>query len=180
MSNEYRDDDYEIQENRGWLPGWWMLILYGTIIFSIVYGIYMHGIAGWSQEQQYQKEVALYKKLHPEVAAKLNDDGSNPFRGDAKAIQEGEKHYNTYCAACHNKDMSGIVGPNLKDDKWLHGNTDEEIFNLIMNGISAENLKQNPPKGPMPAHKDSLGAKKVLEVMAYIASKNPTLLPTKK
>jgi hypothetical protein len=32
----------------------------------------------------------------------------------------------------------------------------------------------------MPAHKDSLGAKKVLEVMAYIASKNPTLLPTKK
>lgn len=177
MSKEYRDDEYQIQEGRGWLPGWWMLILYGTVIFSIVFSIYMHGIAGWSQEQQYQEEVALYKKLHPEVAAKLNDDGSNPFRDNSTAIAEGEKTFNTFCAACHNKDLSGIVGPSLKDDVWLHGNKDAEIFNVIMNGVSAENLKQNPPKGPMPAHKDSLGAKKVLEVMAYIASKNKTLLP---
>ncbi len=177
MNNEYRDDDYEIYENRGWLPGWWMLILYGTIIFSIIFSVYMHGIAGWSQEQQYQEEVALYKKLHPEVIAQLNDDGSNPLRGDSVAIKEGEKTYNTYCAACHGRDMAGIVGPNLVDTLWLHGNTDKVIYELIMNGISTENLKQNPPKGPMPAHKDSLGAKKVLEVMAYVASKNSSLLP---
>ncbi len=179
MNNSYRDDEYEINENRGWLPGWWQLILYGTIVFSIVFSIYMHGIAGWSQEKQYAEEVALYQKLHPEVVVKLNDDGSNPLRGNPDAIASGEKIFQANCAVCHKADMTGLVGPNLVDKQWLHGDTDVVVYNLIMEGISAEQLKQNPPKGPMPAHKNSLGSKKVLEVMAYLASKNDSLKPAK-
>ncbi|MCS7205988.1 MAG: c-type cytochrome [Leptospiraceae bacterium] len=181
MFNEYRDDDYEVTDKTGWLPVWWMMILYGTVAFSIVYIIYMHGIAGWSQEQQYEEEVALYKKLHPEVVAQLNDDGSNPLRGDSKAIAEGEKIYQQYCAACHKPDLSGIVGPNLKDNQWLHAEngvmTDKIVYNLIMEGISENQIKQNPPKGPMPAHKNSLGSAKILQVMAFLAAQNPSLQP---
>ena len=49
------------------------------------------------------------------------------------------------------------------------------MFTTIMEGIPMEKLKQNPPKGPMLPHKDSLGPKKILEVMAWLASKNATI-----
>lgn len=170
----YADDEMPT-DNQGFLPGWFTALLIGPVIFSVVFAGYMHGMAGWSQEKQYAEEVALFEQLHPQQTAKLNDDGSNPFRGDAAAIAAGEKTFKTICAACHKADMTGLVGPSLADTTWLHGNTDKELFNVVMNGVDADHLKQNPPKGPMPAHKTSLGAKGVLQVLAFVASKNPSL-----
>lgn len=175
--NEYPDDE-EIREGRGWLPTWWTVMLWLGFAYALVYGVYMHGVAGWSQEKQYADEVALYEQEHPVVQVSLNADGSNPYRGDAQAIERGMKTYQGVCAACHKLDMSGLVGPNLKDAAWLHGATDAAIFDVVMNGrVQQSEWKQNPPKGPMPPHKNSLGAASVLEVMAYLASQNATLKP---
>ncbi len=172
--NEYRDDD-EIRESRGWLPTWWMVLFWGAIAFSIAYGVYMHGVAAWSQAKQYNEEITAYEQAHPTKVVSLNEDGSNPFRNDPEAIARGKKTFEAVCAVCHKVDMTGLVGPNLSDATWLHGSTDKELFAVVMNGVPQEKLLQNPPKGPMPAHKNSLGSGKVLEVLAYIASKNPTL-----
>jgi cytochrome c oxidase cbb3-type subunit 3 len=173
--NEYLDEGIP-DDDRGWLPAWWSWLGIGAVIFSIGFAIIMHGVLGWSQENQYKEEVALHEQKHPQQAVvALNADGSNPFRGDAAAIAAGEKTYTGTCAACHNKDMTGVVGPNLVDTTWLHGNTDSEVFQVVMEGVPADKLMQDPPKGPMPAHKQSVGAKRVLEVMAFIASKNPSL-----
>lgn len=172
--NEYLDEGIP-GDDRGWLPAWWNWLGIGTVIFSIGFAIVMHGVLGWSQEKQYAEEVALYEQKHPQQIAGLNPDGSNPFRADAAAIAAGEKTYQARCAMCHKNDMTGLVGPNLVDTTWLHGDTDQALYELIMNGVGPENLKQNPPKGPMPAHKQSVGSKGVLEVLAYIASKNPSL-----
>ncbi len=175
--NEYLDEGIP-EDERGWLPAWWSWLGIGAVIFSIGFAIIMHGILGWSQEQQYAEEVALHEQLHPQQAVvELNEDGSNPFRGDAEAIAAGEKTFAATCAVCHGKDMGGLVGPSLVDNVWLHGNTDEKVFDVVMNGVDADNLLQDPPKGPMPAHNQSVGAKRVLEVLAYIASKNPSLKP---
>lgn len=167
-------DDEEIQQNRGWLPTWWMAILYGSIVFSIGYVVYFHGIAGWTQDGQYAEEVKRYEEAFPTQSAILNDDGSNPYREDEAAISRGQKSFDSLCAACHKVDMSGLVGPSLVDSQWLHGSTDKAIYEVVMEGVPMEKTLQKPPKGIMPAHKVSLGSKKVLEVMAYIASKNPT------
>lgn len=172
--NEYRDDD-EIKESRGWLPTWWMVLFWGAIAFSVVYGVYMHGVEGWSMAKQYREEIEAFEKAHPEKLVALNDDGTNPYRTDAAAIERGKKTFEGICAACHKVDMTGLVGPNLTDATWLHGSTDKELYAIVMNGVPQDKLKQNPPKGPMPAHKNSLGSAKVLEVLAYVASKNPTL-----
>ncbi|MCE9596745.1 MAG: c-type cytochrome [Spirochaetia bacterium] len=170
-----QNDDQEIITNRGWLPTWWMLLFYGSIVFSIGYVVYMHGIAGWSTTRQYKEEVADFDKNFPSQTAKLNDDGSNPFRGDAAAVAAGQKTFDGLCAACHKVDMTGLVGPNLIDATWLHGATDREVYQVILEGVPIEKALQNPARGAMPAHKTSLGSKKILEVMAYVASKNPTL-----
>jgi cytochrome c oxidase cbb3-type subunit 3 len=172
--NEYPDEGIP-GDDRGWLPAWWSWLGIGAVIFSIIFAVYMHGIDGWSQERQYREEVALHETKHPQVTAALNADGSNPFRGDAAAIAAGEKAFQTRCAACHKNDMGGLVGPSLADTEWLHGGTDQAVFDVVMNGVDGDKILQKPPKGPMPAHKQSVGAKGVLEILAFIASKNSSL-----
>lgn len=179
--NEYPDDEMPTDE-AGWLPGWWTALGVGAVIFSIGFAGYMHGYDNWSQERQYKEEVALYEAQHPQETAALNPDGSNPFRGDKAAVEAGEKTFKSVCAACHKADMTGLVGPSLADSAWLHGDSDKQVFDVVMNGVDGVRmpLLQTPPKGPMPAHKASLGAKKVLQVMAFIASKNSSLKATEK
>ncbi|MBX7057657.1 MAG: c-type cytochrome [Leptospirales bacterium] len=174
---EYRDDE-EIYEGRGWLPTWWTVMLWAGFAFAAVYSIYTHGVAGWSQEAQYREESAAIEALRPRTVATLGEDGANPLRGDAAAIDRGHKTFLANCAACHKEDATGNIGPNLTDTTWLHGNTDRALFALIMEGaLTPDTWKQNPPKGPMPAHKDLLGAQKVLEVMSYLATLNTSLKP---
>ena len=175
--DEFHDDGYEIREERGWLPQWWVYLFYGTVVIGVGLAIYLHGFAGYSQEGQYAAEVAAHAKRHPAVTAALTADGTNPFRGDPAAIAAGEKTFMGLCAACHKADMTGLIGPNLLDRTWLHGHTERELFALVMEGVPADKTLQRPSKGPMPASKDNLGAKKILEVLAFLASKNPSLVP---
>ena len=39
------------------------------------------------------------------------------------------------CAACHGAEGQGLIGPNLTDAYWIHGNTNVDIFNVISNGV---------------------------------------------
>ena len=43
--------------------------------------------------------------------------------------------YVQYCAACHGQNMEGGQGSSLIDDEWKLGSSDEEIANVIRNGI---------------------------------------------
>ena len=67
------------------------------------------------------------------------------------------------CAACHGPDGKGnkaIGAPNLTDDIWLYGGSEEATMQTITNGR----------KGQMPAHKDFLGEAKVHLLAAYVYS----------
>jgi cytochrome c oxidase cbb3-type subunit III len=67
------------------------------------------------------------------------------------------------CSACHNADGTGnkIFGaPNLTDDTWLYGGSDEKIRETIVNGRN----------GIMPAHGDMFGDNRTKILAAYIYS----------
>ncbi len=67
------------------------------------------------------------------------------------------------CSACHGVDGTGnkIFGaPNLTDDTWLYGSSDEVIRETILQGRN----------GVMPAHGDLLGANRTKILAAYIYS----------
>ena len=67
------------------------------------------------------------------------------------------------CAACHGIDGKGnktLGAPNLTDDIWLYGGSQDAIVETILNGR----------KGQMPAHKDFLGEAKVHVLAAYVYS----------
>jgi cytochrome c oxidase cbb3-type subunit 3 len=78
-----------------------------------------------------------------------------------KAVFGKEKF--AVCAGCHGADGKGgkaIGAPNLTDDIWLYGGSQDAIIETILMGR----------KGLMPAHKDFLGEAKVHVLAAYIYS----------
>ena len=73
----------------------------------------------------------------------------------------GKTHYMTNCMPCHGAAGEGTIGPNLTDESWVHGGSDDAIIKTIAVGVAA--------KG-MPGWKAVLGQKKVEQVAAYVIS----------
>jgi cytochrome c oxidase cbb3-type subunit 3 len=159
------------------MPNWWTFVWLLTILFSIWYVVYFHYFSDWPQEKAFAIESAEHEKKFPRAVVAANADGSNPFRDNEIAITEGQKTFVAVCAACHKADGTGLVGPNLVDAEWLHGDTDAEVFENIMNGIGADKIKLQ--RGIMPPHEKSLGPEKVYQVMAWLAKNNPSLKKAK-
>ncbi len=77
------------------------------------------------------------------------------------SASRGEAHYKTLCIACHGMDGKGVQqlgGVNLTDRIWLHGDSFEEIADVIANGVN----------NYMPAHEDILGDVKSRLLAGYV------------
>ncbi|EPG75846.1 cytochrome C [Leptospira fainei serovar Hurstbridge str. BUT 6] len=177
MSDPNKEFD-GIKQSNNPLPAWWVWVWFGSIIFAIAYAIYFHGFSSWETKEQYETQVRDYEKEFPDKNKVIvSSGGADPFRGDAKAIAAGQITFQTYCVACHGPTGEGLVGPNLMDKEWLHGNTDAELYEEIMKGIGPDKAKLG--RGPMPPHENSLGSEKVYQVIAWLASRNPSLKASK-
>ncbi|TGN18763.1 cbb3-type cytochrome c oxidase N-terminal domain-containing protein [Leptospira idonii] len=174
MSDPNKEFD-GIRQAENPLPGWWKWGFLLGIIVGIIYAVYFHVFSGEEMADYYSSQVEEYTKQFPNKNVALEStDGSNPLRGNADAIAAGETTFKTYCVACHGPTGEGLVGPNLMDKEWLHGNTDSELYENVMKGIAMDRAKMG--RGPMPPHEMSLGSEKVYQVLAWIASKNPNVL----
>src|SRR5438128_5333722 len=61
----------------------------------------------------------------------------NPYAGDAKAAKLGESQFRSNCAFCHGlAARGGGRGPDLTRAQKRHGNSDEEIFRNVHDGIA--------------------------------------------
>jgi cytochrome c oxidase cbb3-type subunit 3 len=80
---------------------------------------------------------------------------------DADQVAKGEKHYKTYCVACHGPDAKGnqaLGAPNLANGIWLYGGSREQIAHSLRAGRN----------GQMPAFGDSLSEDKIHVLTAYV------------
>ena len=163
------------QNNRNVFLVWAMAALFFTALLAFI--LFRHSEPSTSTAYE-QKQVLSGEELTPEkqFLLAIQEKGAplNPFRKDQNAISAGEKHFRVICSKCHRKDAAGDVGPDLTDSVWLHGSTDKEIYLVIMEGVSKNDALQEPYRGAMPAYSSMLGVTKVLEVMAWLGSKNPS------
>jgi len=54
---------------------------------------------------------------------------------DRNVLQEGRRLFRQYnCEGCHGGHAGGGMGPSLRDEIWLYGNTPGKIFNSIAEG----------------------------------------------
>ncbi|NQU35394.1 MAG: c-type cytochrome [Bacteroidetes bacterium] len=162
LTNErlIKDHSYDgIKELDNELPPWWKWLFYLTIIFSIVYMVrlFVFQADDLVQENEYQLVVEKYAKDNP------NSAPSAEFKivmlTSAADLAAGKETWTKICSACHLVDGGGIVGPNMTDNYWIHGNKVEDLYKIVTNGVIE--------KGMIP-YNTQLSEKARLEVISYI------------
>ena len=76
---------------------------------------------------------------------------TNPFAGDAAAIEEGEALFQAVCTGyCHvtSGTKRDAKCPDLFDCEWKNGNSDKEMMEVVLNGVP--NTEMAPFKGQLP------------------------------
>jgi putative heme-binding domain-containing protein len=100
--------------------------------------------------------------LHSAVAGQTpKADPGKPDTPDAAAMAEGQALFRGLCSGCHGGAGRGGKGPDLTDDKWLHGGTDVDIARTIQNGVSGTTMKKLG---------DALKPEQTRRLIAYIRS----------
>lgn len=139
-----------IKEYDNPMPGWLMAIWWGSLLFAAVYLIYYALSFGEGtleaeyrqQTQQALTEVQAHFDANPIAApspASLLMGAANPA-----VLEAGAARFAKSCAACHGDHAQGLIGPNLTDDRWLHGGSVEQVFQTVAKGWPAKGM---PPWG---------------------------------
>jgi cytochrome c oxidase cbb3-type subunit 3 len=139
-----------IKEYDNPMPGWLMAIWWGSLIFSAAYLIfYALSFGEGTMEAEYRgqtqtalAEVQTYFDANPLVPpspAELLAGVKDPA-----VVQAGAARFAKTCASCHGEKAQGLIGPNLTDDRWIHGGSVEQIFQTVAKGWPAKGM---PPWG---------------------------------
>jgi cytochrome c oxidase cbb3-type subunit 3 len=155
------------------LPRWWVWLFYCTIVFAVIYMFYYHVFgAGDLMAAEYTKEMLAGEAIKATSLAKFESGMATlePSK-DAEVLAKGKQTFARLCAPCHRLDGGGLVGPNLTDDYWIHGEKFSDNIKTIWNGV--------PEKG-MVTWKTMLKPQEILEVASYIYTLRGTRPPNPK
>jgi cytochrome c oxidase cbb3-type subunit 3 len=159
--------DEDLRELNNPLPRWWLNMFYITLVFGLVYLVLypglgtFAGILSWSQQDQYERELAAANERYGELYEKYLREQLTVLAANPDAVKTGERLFVNYCAGCHGSDARGAPGyPNLRDGDWLWGGDPKTIEFTILNGRQAA----------MPAWGQVLGKDGVANVAEYVLS----------
>ena len=130
-----------IQEYDNPMPGWWLWLLWATVIFSVIYilGIHAFDFVDTYEDDlaQGQAELETRRAAFAETQPIFEADEATlaTYVGDATRVEAGAANFATTCAPCHGPEGQGGIGPNLTDAYWIHGNANTDIFNVISKGV---------------------------------------------
>jgi cytochrome c oxidase cbb3-type subunit III len=156
-----------IREYDNPMPGWLMAIWWGSLIFSAAYLIfYALSFGEGSMEAEYRGETERSlaavqahfdaNPLVPPSTGQLLAGAANPA-----VLQVGATRFARSCAACHGDRAQGLIGPNLTDDRWLHGGAVEQVFQTVAKGWPAKGM---PPWGR------ALNPEELAALVSYVRS----------
>lgn len=166
MKDPLRPHQFDgIQEYDNQLPKWWLYLFYLTVLFAAGY-FYWYQVSdlGKGLVQTYEDQQAtlrLEQKLKaPEKKIKTEEE-LLALAQSSEVLKKGEAQYLGKCQTCHLADGGGLVGPNLTDDYWIHGNKMSDMVKVITEGVAAKGM---PTWGPLMTEDE------IIAVAAYIKS----------
>ncbi|HSG30987.1 MAG TPA: cbb3-type cytochrome c oxidase N-terminal domain-containing protein [Thermodesulfobacteriota bacterium] len=173
MSNENQNEDKPIEgheydgirELDNPLPGWWLTTFYLTVIFAVIYWVYYQFGSGPTSEEYLMKDMESIQTLQAKFEDTMqvrSEDSLLALVNDQEALSAGKAEYIIKCAACHGAEAQGLIGPNMTDDYWIHG--DGSITSILK--IANEGVLD---KG-MPPWKGVIDVKLLEKVSVYIYS----------
>ena len=156
-----------IQEFDNPMPGWWIWIFIGSVIFAVYYvlGINVFGFIN-TYEDQLEASLedlaavrASYAAAQPVIV--IDEATLAEYAGNTEKIEAGAVHFAAQCVACHGPEGQGLIGPNLTDNYWLKGHTNTDIYTIITEGSLEKGM---PPWEPI------FSLEQRAELVAYVRS----------
>ena len=75
------------------------------------------------------------------LTASPQEQLTNPVAGRPEAIAEGRVQFRLDCGFCHGIDArGGGRGPDLASGRFVHGDTDADMFKTISEGVSGSEM----------------------------------------
>lgn len=130
-----------IQEFDNPMPGWWVWLFVITVVFSPIYvlGVHVFGFIDTYEDDlaEGQADLQMIREAHAaqNPAQTVDAAALAAYVDDPAQVAAGAETYATYCQACHGDQGQGLIGPNLTDDYWIHGATNEDVFTVITEGV---------------------------------------------
>lgn len=133
--------DENVRELNNPLPMWWLWLFIITVVWGFGYLVYYpgmgnyDGIGGWSQEEQYDAEVARAEAEYGPMFAEFGAMEVTELIDNERALGIGFSLYQNYCSQCHGSTAQGARGfPNLTDGEWQFGGQPAQIEQSILAG----------------------------------------------
>lgn len=159
------DHNYDgIQEYDNPTPGWWHLIFWGTILWSVVYVVIWHMtpiIPDRITRLENTEQAAVQKQFAQLMT--IDDDiiKVRTVMGDQNWLDQGASIFAGTCTLCHGQEGEGLIGPNLTDDYYKNLTDLDGMLDVLTNGAA---------NGAMPANKNLLSENEIALVVGYVAS----------
>lgn len=158
--------DEDVRELNNPLPMWWLWLFVITLIWGAGYLLWypgliaFGGISDWSQEQQYEEEIAAAEARYAPIFARFGSMEIEALADNEEAMDIGRSLFANYCAQCHGSNAQGARGfPNLVDEEWIWGSAPAQIEHSILKGRNAV----------MPALAPAIGSEEELaEMIDYV------------
>lgn len=170
-----------IEELNTPLPRWWLIVFYATVVWAVVYCIFMPsfpglpGLRNHSERANVSAEMARVEAERAELAMRLLTSSSlEQIEQDPDLLQfamaAGQSAFGDNCATCHGIGGRGYPGyPSLADDVWLWGGTLSDIKQTITHGIRAHSDETR--QSMMPAFGDGLlTGSQISDLAVYVAN----------
>jgi len=136
--------DGDLEEWNNPLPRWWLYLFFITIFWGLGYLVAFPGLGGfkgligWSSTGQYDQEIAAARERYEPIYAEYAAMDWDALVRHPEALQLGASLYASYCTTCHGSDARGAKGfPNLADDNWQWGSSEQQMVMTITNGRRA-------------------------------------------
>ena len=190
-----------IKELNNPLPRWWVWVFYASIVWSVIYWVFMpswpalpgmdghlRGVRDHSERANVAVAIAELEESRAPMFTRLTEaadtGGISAIEADPDllnfALAAGSSAFGDNCATCHGAGGQGFIGyPNLNDDVWLWGGSFDDIRHTLHVGIRWEN---NPDTrfSQMPAYgrDELLSRAEISAVTDYVMTLSDMIEPT--
>lgn len=165
--------DDNLRELTNQPPRWWMISLYLSIAWIVVYFVlypsiplvsgYTKGIMGWTQIKEYKEDLQAVEEIRAPFENRMKTMSVTEILADnelsAYTVRSAKVLFGDRCSPCHGTGGAGNPGyPVLADDDWLYGGKIETIQQTITMGR----------KGAMPGFAATATEQEVTDLSKYV------------
>lgn len=137
--------DETLREGNNPAPMWWFWMILAALVTTVIYlmlypglGSYS-GVLKWSQGGRLDLNLVRYSYQHADIREEITNASITELQQNDKFMDSAKRIFVQNCAACHGANGQGqaMTFPNLKDNDWQWGDTEEAIEQTLRHGRQA-------------------------------------------